>query len=125
MALVGGFVVVSGFFILVKLFGIVDRSTKVLVIVKSAISIIRNADKDDYQKEIALQKYAKELFLLSFLITCLSALAISIPFSVIWLMEFTDLVSMEEVIDTTLSMEFIAFTIALSIILFLVSAKKQ
>lgn len=125
MALVGAIVVVWGFIILVKLFGLVEKSTKVIGIAQSAASIVRDADIDDHHKEIAMQKYAKELFFLFFSITTISILAIAIPFSFIWLMEIAELLTVNEVIDTTLSLEFIAVTVVLSIILFLVSAGKN
>lgn len=125
MALVGAFVVVLGFILFVKLFGLVEKSTRVVRIAKSAATIVRDADLDDYQKEMAMQKYAKELFFLFFLITSISVLAIAIPFSFIWLMEFAKLLTMDEVLDTTLSLEFITATAVLSIILFGVSARKK
>ncbi len=125
MTLVGGIVVVLGFIIIVKLFKLVEKSTKVIGIAKSAVSIVRDADIDDYQKEIAMQKYAKELFFLFFLITTISLLAIAIPFSFIWLMERAELLTVNEVIDTTLSLEFITVTVVLSIIFFWLVRKKN
>ncbi len=125
MTLVGAIVVVLGFIIIVKLFNLVEKSTKVIGIAKSAVSIVRDADIDDYQKEIAMQKYAKELFFLFFLITTITILAIAIPFSFIWLMERAELLTVNEVIDTTLSLEFITVTVVLSIIFFLLSTDKK
>ncbi len=125
MTLVGAIVVVLGFIIIVKLFNLVEKSTKVIGIAKSAVSIVRDADIDDYQKEIAMQKYAKELFFLFFLITTISLLAIAIPFSFIWLMERAELLTVNEVIDTTLSLEFITVTVVLSIIFFWLVRKKN
>lgn len=125
MALVGGILVVSGFILLVNIFGLVDKSTKVIGIAKSAFSIVRNADMDDYEKEIAMQRYAKDLFFLFILITTLSILAIAIPFSLIWLMAFAKLLSVNDVIEMTLSWEFIAATIVISMILFMVSVKNK
>jgi hypothetical protein len=125
MALVGAIIVVLGFIVLVKLFGLVEKSTDVIEIARSAASIVRNAEIDDLQKEIAMQKYAKELFYLFFVITIISVLAIAIPFGLIWLLEFAGVLTVAEVIDETLSLKFIAITIVLSIALFWVGAGKQ
>lgn len=115
MVLVGGIVVVLGFILFVKLFGIVEKSSKVIRIAKSSLTVVRDADLDDLQKEIVMQKHAKELFYLFFLIATGSIVALAIPFVLIWLMEYAELLTVDEVIDATLSWEFIAATVVLSI----------
>ena len=125
MVLVGGIVVVLGFIIFVQLFGLVEKNTKVIHIAKSAITIVRDASLDDYQKEVAMQKHAKELLSLFFLITMGSIMALAIPFGLIWLMEFAKLLTVNEVIETTLSLEFIAATVIISIGCFWLMREKQ
>ena len=78
MTIVGGIVIVVGFFIFLKLFGIVEKSTEVLKIAKLATSIVRDGSLDDYQKEIAMKKHSKRLFSLFLLITAGSALSLAI-----------------------------------------------
>lgn len=115
MALIGGLVIVLGFIILVKFLGLVENSTKVIKIAKSAIIIVRDTNLGDHQKEIAMQQHAKELFFLFFLIVMGSVVALAIPFGIIWLMELAKLLTVDEVIDTTLSGKFIAVTTIISI----------
>ncbi|MFC1997550.1 hypothetical protein ACFLXI_08105 [Chloroflexota bacterium] len=125
MALVGGVIVALGFIGLIKLFGLVEKNIRVIEIAKSAVLIVRDANLDDYQKEIALQKYAKTLLSLFFLITTTTILAIAIPFGVIWLMELANLLSVKEVIDMITSLEFVIATVIISIILVAISLKKK
>lgn len=125
MALVGGIFVVLGFIIFVKLFGLVEKSTKVIGITKSAVTIVCDTDINDYQKEIAMQKHAKELFFLFFFITAGSIAALAIPVGFIWLMEFVGLLRVHEAIDTILSLKFIAVAIVLSIGFFWLMREKQ
>ena len=125
MVLVGGIVIIVGFFIFMKLFGLVEKSTKVINLAKSAVKIVRDAHLDDYQKEIAMQKHAKELLSLFFLITIGGIMALAIPFSLIWLMELAKLLTVTEVIETTLSFQFIAVAFIISIGYFWLMQKKQ
>ncbi len=125
MTLIGGIIIVSGFVIIAKFFGLVERSTLVINVAKSATTIARDANLDDYQKEIAMKKHAKELFSCFFLITSLSIVALAIPFGCIWLMEIAGLLSMHEVIDATLSLKFIVATVVLSCGFFWLTRKKQ
>lgn len=118
MVLFGGIVVVLGFVLFVKIFGLVEKSSKVISIAKSSLAVVQDANLDDLQKEVAMQKHAKELFYLFFLITLGSLLALAIPFGVIWLMEYAELLTVQEVIETTLSWEFIAITVILTIGIF-------
>lgn len=115
MALAGGVAVLIGFIILMKLFGLVEKSIKVVDIAKLSITIVQNKNLNDYQKESMMKKNAKELFSLFFLITIGGIAALAIPFSLIWLMELTKLLTVSEVIETTLSVEFIIITIIISI----------
>ena len=121
MALLGGIIVVFGFVILAKLFGLVEKNIKVIGVAKSAALVVRDLSLDDYQKEIAMQKYAKELLALFFLIAIASVLAIGIPFGVIWLMEYANILSVNEVVATMLSVKFILATVVISIVFFFVS----
>ena len=125
MAVVGGIIIVLGFVVFTKVFGLVERSTKVINMAKSATTIVRDTNLDDYQKEIAMKKHTKELFSLFFLITTGSIAALAIPFGFIWLMEFVGLLRMHEVIDATLSLKFIAATVVLSSGFFWLTRKKS
>lgn len=125
MLFIGGIVLVVGFFIFLNLFGVIEKSKKVINIAKLAASIVRDVSLDDYQKEIAMKKHSKRLFSLFFLITAGSLLALAIPFSIIWLMEFANILKVNEVIGMTLSLKFIVGTVIISIGYFLLITKKS
>ena len=114
----GAVFLVIGFIIFMKLFSLVEKSSKVVNISKSAVKIIRNRSLNDYQKEIAMQQYAKELMSLFFLITIGSIFSVMIPFGFIWLMDAFGILSIDEVIQTTLSLEFIIITLIITVVYF-------
>lgn len=125
MVLIGAIVFVFGFLILVKLFALVENNIRVVEISKSAVSIILDPEIADFQKEVAMQKFAKQLLPLFFLISITTILAIAIPFGLIWLMELAKICSLKKVIEMLMSIEFIIFSILISIILVGISLKRK
>lgn len=121
MALVGGVIVILGFMIFMKLFGLVAKTTKVAIVAKSALKVVRDPNLDDLQKEKATRQYAKELFILFFVIAAGSLIALAIPMGVVWLMESANLLTVVEVVNATLTLEFIGIAAVLSVIFFLLS----
>ncbi len=53
MILIGGIVLIIGFIVFIKLFGVIEKSTEVIDIAKIATSIVRDNTINDYQKEIS------------------------------------------------------------------------
>ena len=121
---IGGIILVVGFLFFLKLFGVIEKSSEVINITKNSVLIVRDASLDDYQKELEMKKHAKKLFFLFFLITTSSLFALIIPFSIIWLMELTNLLTVSEVVDKTLSLNFIIVATIASIGYFLLISKK-
>ena len=114
----GAVFLVIGFIIFMKLFFLVEKSLEVVNISKSAVKIVQNKNLTDYQKEIAMQKHAKGLMSLFFLITVGSIFAVMIPFGFIWLLEVVGVLRTDDVIQTTLSLEFIIVTLIITIVYF-------
>lgn len=121
MVLVGEIVVVLGFMLFMKLFGLVGRTKRVAVVAKSALEVIRDANLDDLQKEKATQRYAKELFSLFFVIAAVSLTALAIPLGIVWTMELANLLTVAEVIEGTLTLQFFGIAAVLSVIMFVLS----
>lgn len=121
MVLVGEIVVVLGFMLFMKLFGLVGRTKRVAHVAKSALEVIRDANLDDLQKEKATQRYAKELFSLFFMIAAVSLTALAIPLGIVWTMELANLLTVAEVIEGTLTLQFIGIAAVLSVIMFVLS----
>ena len=125
MELAGAMVLLVGFVAFMKLFGLVEKSIKVVNIAKLSITIVQDASLDDNQKESMMQKHAKELFSLFFLITIGSIAALAIPFTLVWLMELANLLTVNDVIETTLSLKFIVIAILISIGWYWLMKKKK
>lgn len=121
----GAVLLVVGFIIFMKLFSLAEKSLQVVHISKSAVKIVRNRNLNDHQKEIAMQKHAKELLSLFFSITLGSIVAITIPFAFIWLLEFVGILTVDAVIEITLSLEFIIATLVITIGYFWLIRKKN
>lgn len=125
MSLIGAIILVIGFLVLIKFLKVIDKSSKVISIAKQTVVILRDSESADLQKEIAMQKYAKQLLVLFLVISAGSLLALAIPFAIVWLMELAGLVSVQSVIAVTLSQEFIIVSIVISIlVIWLMSRKK-
>jgi len=118
MEFAGAVFLVIGFIIFMKLFSLVEKSSDAVNISKSAVQIVQNKNLTDHQKEIAMQKHAKELMSLFFLITVGSIFAVMIPFGFIWLLDLVGVLKLDGVIKTTLSLEFIIVTSIITIVYF-------
>lgn len=118
MTWVGTVFFVLGFVFLAKIFQLLEKNARVIVIARDAASIVRSEEMDDYQKEAKLQQYAKELFGLFLSTVALTLGAIAIPLGLIWLMELAGLLTVKGVLDTMLSLRFIAITILFSVLYF-------
>lgn len=125
MSFVGAVILVIGFLILIKYLKVIEKSSKVLGIAKQSIIIIKDSESSDLQKEIAMQKYAKELLVLFLVISAGSILALAIPFGVVWLLELAGLLSIQSVITTTFSWEFIVGSLFISIIVIWLMSRKN
>lgn len=119
MVLVGHLVLIIGFMIFMKVFGLVAKSYRVTSVAKSALDVVRDPNMDDRQKESATRQYSKELFSLFFVIAGASVVALGIPLVVIWVMDLANLVSLSEVIEGTITLEFLGIAAVISAIFIL------
>lgn len=115
--------VVLGFMFFIGLFGLVRRTSRAVEIAKSVLATIRDPSLDDQQKEIATQRYAKELFSLFFVIVIASMIALAIPLGIVWTMELANWLTLADVVAGTLTLEFIGIVAVLSIVLFFLRKK--
>ena len=114
MQLAGAVIAVLGFVILIKRFGVIGRSLRTIHLAKSSVSIIHDIHLNDRQKELALQKHAKELFVNFFSITAGSIAALGISLGLVWLLQQAHLLTLHEVLETTLSWKFITAAVLVS-----------
>lgn len=114
MAWLGGLILVVGFLAFLRLFGLVEKSQRVMGIAGAAMAVVRNPALSDRDKETAMQAHARQLFGLFGWLSLGGGLAVLVPLGVVWLLERVGLMSLTAVIDTTLSPLFIIVTVVLS-----------
>ena len=124
MTFAGVAILVAGFVVLVKIFGLVEKSTEVFSVSRLALSDIQNPDLDDAAKEAALQQHAKRLFGLFFLLAIGGAAALALPAGLLFLLERMGLLSLSAVMALTLSWEFLLASSVLIIAIILLAKKR-
>ena len=98
---------VVGFAVLVRVFRLVDKTREVGRVSRQSMAVIRSRSLDDGAKEAALQSDARKLFRLFFVLALGSAVALMLPMSMVWMGNELGLVSLDGVMDITLSPTFI------------------
>lgn len=124
MSFVGAALLVAGFIVLVKIFGLLKKSTEAITVAKRAYADFQNPHLSDDAKEVALQGYAKKLFLLFFLITLGSIAALALPIGLLWLLEQINILSLNAVMTTALSWQFLLISTALGTVIFWIARKR-
>jgi hypothetical protein len=109
---------VLGFIVIAKVIGIIENGTRVFVVAKQSIGILQDANMDDLVKEKAVQGCAKELIKLFSLITIGSLIALMVPLGIVYLLSLFGIVSLPEVLELSLSWEFLALILTASILYF-------
>lgn len=119
MALFGAVILVAGFIIVIKWLKLVEKSLEVIQIAKSALTDLQNPQLHDDAKEVALQKHAKQLFILFFLLTLGGLAALMLPAGLVWLLDQVGILSFNAVMAMILSWPFILASTVLVLIIFL------
>lgn len=113
--------VVVGFAVLVRVFGLVEKTRQVGRVSRQSLEAIRSRSLDDGAKEAALQRDARKLFGLFFVLAFGGAAAALIPIGMVWLGDAIGLISLDEVLDITLSPVFlliVSFVLVAALLLF-------
>jgi hypothetical protein len=116
MALAGAILLVVGFVLLVRMFGLIGKCRHVFELVESSLAVLRDPSLDDDAREHALQSHAKQLFALFFLLTAGAVLALALPAGVIWILDALRIVSFRAVVDLTLSWQFLLATTLIGVV---------
>jgi len=115
---------VVAFIIISKVIGVIENSTRVFAVSKESMQIMQDHAMDDLVKEKAVQGYAIELFKLFFLITLGSAVALAVPFAVVYGLSVLDIVSLQQVLELSLSWKFLGLILAASVVYFVWKSRK-
>ena len=98
---------VVGFVVLVRWFGLVERSQKVIAIARRSFGVIRSSSLSDEAKEALLQKDARRLFKLFFLLAVGGAAAAGLPAGLLWMCDQFGWISFASVMHVALSPMFL------------------
>ena len=103
----GAAFLVVGFVVLVRVFGLVERSGEVVTVARSSFDVIRSTDLSDDEKEKTLQKNTVRMFRLFFVLAFGGAMAVVLPLGVVWACDLIELISLQAVLDVAMSPVFL------------------
>ena len=115
--LVVGFIIVSHFV------GLIDKCKQVFVVSGEAVSLLQDSTIDDLEQERGVQRCAIKLLQIFVIVTALSALSVVTPFLVVYVASLVGAVSLDAVIELSLSWEFILLLCVASAVYYLVKKK--
>ncbi|MGH8106403.1 MAG: hypothetical protein ACREO2_08785, partial [Arenimonas sp.] len=99
MAFAGGLLVITGFVLIAKYLGLVEKSLQVVALSRQALAVLQNSALSDDDKEVAMRAHAATLARLFIVVTSRAAVALLAPVGVIWLLDARDLLQLEAVLD--------------------------
>ena len=104
----GAIFVIISFLVLMKWFGLVERSMRVFAVSKQAMGDLTDLALDDDAKETAMRLHGKTLTILFLLLTAGGFGAVAAPLGVIALLDAATILLFDDVIDALLSWWMIA-----------------
>jgi hypothetical protein len=120
----GALFLVIGFIAILKIAGLVEKSTRVIAISKQAVAVLRDEGMSDDEKENLMQGHAKQLAGLFFLLTIGGLAAVFLPFALIWAFDQAGWISADSVLNVALSWPFITAT-TIAIVIAVVVGRKR
>ncbi len=124
MAYLGACILVVGFLLFMKIFGLVSKSIRVIDTTKKAVSDLQNTELNDDAKEELMQSHSKQLFVLFALITLGSATAIALPTGLIVLIEIMGMLSLDDSLTALISWKFLVPSSLITAVVIGMSTKK-
>ncbi len=97
-----------------KGFKVISSSRQVISLSKTVMSTLQDKSMTDLEKEKVMQKYSLEFFKFFLIILLGCAAAVGIPLALIWLADLMGWVSLQAVLDLTLSIPFLVLTTVLA-----------
>lgn len=122
---IAGIGVAVVFVLLLKVFKVIAHSTAALTVSKQVMRVLNDASLTDIEKEKAMQKFSLTLLKHFVLILLGSLAALALPTATLWGASTADLLSLDDVITTTLSWQFITASAVLTVLRFVVFKRPQ
>ena len=115
--------IVVAFVVLLKVLGLYEKSLKVVSISRSAASELADTNKNDEQKEQAIQAYARSLGGLFIKLAAGITVAILFPLGLVWLLDVAGLLMLDRVISIASRWEFLLAGLVLALLALLPSKR--
>lgn len=112
MTWVAALFVVAAFVGIAHLLRMVPRAQEVLARSRQAVADLRDPDLGEIERERAVQAHAGRLLLLFLILTASAAVALAVPFGAVALLDAAGVLSLDAVVDLTVSPAFLVGTIA-------------
>ena len=113
---IGAVYLVLGVVVLLRLFGLVEKSGDVVNVARGAFGVILNSALTDEAKEAALQRDAKQLLRLFLALAFGGAAAVLLPVGLLWVCDRVGWISLESVFSVAVSPGFLITSGALAVL---------
>ncbi len=113
---IGAVYLVLGVVVLLRLFGLVEKSGDVVNVARGAFVVILNSALSDEAKEAALQRDAKQLLRLFLALAFGGAAAVLLPVGLLWVCDRVGWISLESVFSVAVSPVFLITIGALAVL---------
>lgn len=120
---IGAAVIVALFGVLIHLLGIVDRTRDVVSICRNAVTILQDPRVADDEKEKQMRQNSLRLFTLLAILIAGTLIAVTLPLFAIWLVQFSGLWSVNEVLNLFLRWDFLIGATVFGVLAYLASVK--
>ncbi len=124
MNLLGALIVVAGFVLLMRALRLVPHAMEVTEVSRAALGVVQDPQLDDDAKGERMQRHARRLFVLFFLLTAGAAAALLLPVGLIWLLGTVGVFSYEGVLAMLLSWQFLLATTVVAVIVVRLKARR-
>jgi len=101
------------FLALIKLLGLIDRSSRVVEISRSSLRELRDPALDDDATEALMREHTFELARLSAVLVLGMAIALAAPLPLLWVLQRSGIVSIHDVVGASTSWQFILTAVVL------------
>lgn len=124
MNIVGALFVVAAFIVILHVLKLIPRGVEVTAVSRTALAVVRDPDLDDDAKAELMQRHAKRLLALFFLLTLGGAAALLLPVGLIYVLDMAGLFSFDGVMAVLVSWEFLLTTTVVSVVVLWAIARR-
>ena len=124
MNILGALIVVAVFVFLLRVLKLIQKGVEVMTTSRRALEVLRDRNLDDDAKGELMQRQAKRLFVLFFLLSFGGAAALLLPVSLTYALDIAGLLSFDGVMGMLVSWEFLLVMTIVPVLVIWVIAKR-